>query len=228
MWMIDAAQVRAARGLLGWSQKYLGEMAGGLHGNAISKIERGEVTAPHQDTLEKIIKALEVGGVEFLPRSGVQKRDIVEIYEGEDSEDRLSKDIYKTLIHTTHSSSDHRELLIAHLKEDESRKYLGTPDIEKLIRERKEAGITQRLLVRAHDPDLFPPSDSYTYHSMPDQYFSEHSLYIYGSKLAIVARNSKKSVIINDERFADCARKLFNFIWDHTDEVKFDELEKEK
>jgi hypothetical protein len=73
--------------------------------------------------------------------------------------------------------------------------------------------------VRADDPGLFPPSDTYTYHIMPDQYISEHSLYIYGSKLAILARNSRKSVIINDERFADCARKLFNFIWDNTDPI---------
>jgi transcriptional regulator with XRE-family HTH domain len=184
--------------------------------NWISRIERGE--AGSIDMLEKIQNAFEKVGVEFLPRSGVCKKDIVEIYEGDDSEKRLIDDIQRTLLNTGNDSSGKREILIAHLKEDEARINLSTEYIEELIRERRKAGITHRLLVRADDQGLFPPYD--TYRVMPDQYFSDHPLYIYGTKLAILAWHPAKSVVIDDERFADCARKLFNFIWDNTYQVE--------
>jgi hypothetical protein len=112
---------------------------------------------------------------------------------------------------------------IAHLNEQEVIINLGKEFIAEKISERKKARITHRLLVRANDPGLIPPLE--TYHSIPDKYFSKHPLYIYGSKLAILAWDPTKSgfaksVVINDERFADCARKLFDFIWDQTEEVK--------
>src|SRR5712692_1277407 len=100
MTMIDPAQIRAARALLGWNQVRLGAAAG-LDKNVISKIERETVTAPHQGTLEKIQKAFEAAGVEFLPQSGVRKMDrIVVTYEGPGSSKRLIEDIYKTLSET--------------------------------------------------------------------------------------------------------------------------------
>jgi transcriptional regulator with XRE-family HTH domain len=176
--MIDPAQIRAARGLLDWNQAGLGKVAD-ISVNWISRIEHGE--AGSIGMLEKIQGVFEKFGVEFLPRSGVRKKDIVEIYEGNDSERRLIDDIQKTLL----NASGQREILIAHLKEDEARINLstdgmdGTEYIEKLIRERREAGITHRLLVRADDQGLFPSYD--TYHIMPDKYFSDHPLYIYAS-----------------------------------------------
>jgi transcriptional regulator with XRE-family HTH domain len=212
--MIDAAQIRAARAILDWNQAKLCKAAGIKSINTLGRIESGNVTAPHHETIEKIQRALEAAGIEFIPRSGVRKRDIVEIYEGEGSQKRLIDDIHKTLIHTDNAPSDNREILIAHLKEDEARENLKPEVIEGFIRERRKAGITHRLLVRADDQGLFPPTD--TYRILPDQYFSNHPLYIYGSKLAILAWDPEKSVVIDDKRFADCARKLFNFIWDHT------------
>jgi len=217
MTMIDPAQIRAARALLGWNQVRLGAAAG-LDKNVISKIERETVTAPHQGTLEKIQKAFEAAGVEFLPQSGVRKMDrIVVTYEGPGSSKRLIEDIYKTLSETGSDTGGDREILIAHLNEHEAIENLTKEFIEEQIRLRKKDGITHRLLVRANDPGLISPFD--TYHSMPDKYFSKCPLYIYGSKLAILAWEPEKSVVIDDERFADCARQLFNFIWDHTEEV---------
>jgi len=212
--MIDPAQIRAARSLLRWTLARL-EEATGVSKNWISRIEREQVT-PRPETLDTIEQAFAEAGVEFLPGSGVRKKDrIVETYEGPGSNKRLIEDIYKTLRDTG------GELLIAHLDEDVAIKNLGRPFIDEQIHKRKAAGITHRLLVRANDPGLIAPYN--TYHSMPDKYFSQHLLYIYGSKLALLAWDPAKSVVINDERFADCARQLFNFIWDHTEVVKREE-----
>jgi transcriptional regulator with XRE-family HTH domain len=209
--MIDPAQIRAARALLRRNLQQLEDMCG-VSKNWISRIEREQVTGS-RELLSKIQQALEEAGVEFLPNSGVRKRDwTVETYEGADANERLIEDIYRTLRDTG------GEILIAHLDEEKSIKNLGKPFIEEQIRKRKAAGITHRLLVRKNDPGLIPPYD--TYHIMPNKYFAEnYLLWIYGTKLALLAFD-EKSVVIDDYRFAECARKLFNFIWDNTHKVE--------
>lgn len=63
--MISPRQVRAARGLLGWSQQQLADKAI-VSVNAINRLERGQVD-PRVSTLTAVEKALGRAGVEFLP-----------------------------------------------------------------------------------------------------------------------------------------------------------------
>lgn len=65
--MISPRQVRAARGLLGWSQQQLADKAI-VSVNAINRLERGQVD-PRVSTLAAIEKALARAGVEFLAAS---------------------------------------------------------------------------------------------------------------------------------------------------------------
>jgi transcriptional regulator with XRE-family HTH domain len=62
--MINAAQIRAARALLGWKQTDL-SAAAKISEMSIKNIERG-VTDPRRSTLEAIQKALEIAGIVFL------------------------------------------------------------------------------------------------------------------------------------------------------------------
>lgn len=62
--MISARQIRAARSLIGWTQEQLATAAG-LSLAVVNNVER-EATDPRRSTLEKIQRALEGGGVEFL------------------------------------------------------------------------------------------------------------------------------------------------------------------
>jgi transcriptional regulator with XRE-family HTH domain len=191
--MIDPDQIRAARALLDWNLDRLRQVSG-VPRNQINRIERGKVT-PRQETLDKIEHAFEEAGLEFLPGSGVRKKDrIIQIYEGKGAARRLVDDIQKTLSIADSGPGGKREILIAHLKEDVARQHLGPDFIEEQIRKRKAAGITHRLLVRTKDPGLFPPYN--TYHIMPDHYFSQYPLYIYGSKLALLAWDPEKSVMM--------------------------------
>lgn len=67
--MIEAAQVRAARALIGWSRADLADAAG----VSLSIVDRFETGAPHSVPAESVAKmraALELAGVAFIPRNG--------------------------------------------------------------------------------------------------------------------------------------------------------------
>jgi DNA-binding XRE family transcriptional regulator len=67
--MISTAQIRAARGLLKWTQATLAHRAG-LSTVTLNMIENDAVH-PRQTTLEAIQVALQAGGVEFMAEDGV-------------------------------------------------------------------------------------------------------------------------------------------------------------
>ena len=66
--MLTAAQCRAARGLIDWSQMELAERAGvGIV--TIRQLEAGS-HAPRRATLDVVRRALEAAGVEFIEENG--------------------------------------------------------------------------------------------------------------------------------------------------------------
>jgi predicted transcriptional regulator len=62
--MITPRQIRAARGLLGWSQQELADKAI-VSVNAVNRLERGQVDS-RLSTLAAVEKALARAGVEFI------------------------------------------------------------------------------------------------------------------------------------------------------------------
>jgi len=77
--MIDAAQCRGARAMVGWTQTELASAAG-VSRPTIVNFERG-VRIPHPNNLGAICAALEQAGVEFIAENGggpgvrMQKRE---------------------------------------------------------------------------------------------------------------------------------------------------------
>jgi transcriptional regulator with XRE-family HTH domain len=69
--MISIEQIRAARGLLGWSQTQLAEAAGRSL-PTIKRLEREDNDGPtvSDDVRQAVQKALEKAGVEFIPENG--------------------------------------------------------------------------------------------------------------------------------------------------------------
>jgi transcriptional regulator with XRE-family HTH domain len=66
--MITAAQCRAARGLLEWSQLELAEHAG-VGVVTVHQLESG-TSHPRRATLDVIRRAFEIAGVEFIDENG--------------------------------------------------------------------------------------------------------------------------------------------------------------
>ena len=69
--MISVEQIRAARGLLGWSQTQLAEAAGRSL-PTIKRLERDDKEAPNvsEDVRLAVQNAFEKAGVEFIPENG--------------------------------------------------------------------------------------------------------------------------------------------------------------
>lgn len=67
--MIHATQVKAARALLKWSQEKLGEEAG-LSTPTIQRMEHLGLGRSFAGNVEKVVKALEKAGVEFIDQDG--------------------------------------------------------------------------------------------------------------------------------------------------------------
>lgn len=66
--MITAAQCRAARGLIAWSQQDLAQRAG-VGTVAVHQLENG-TSRPRRATLEVVRRAFEDAGVEFITGNG--------------------------------------------------------------------------------------------------------------------------------------------------------------
>jgi predicted transcriptional regulator len=66
--MITAAQCRAARGLLAWSQQELADSAG-IGVVTVHQLEAG-TSEPRRATLEVVRRAFEKAGVEFIDQNG--------------------------------------------------------------------------------------------------------------------------------------------------------------
>lgn len=67
--MINAAQMRAGRALVEWSQQDLAERSG----ISLPTIKRMEKVGPGRsagDTVEAVQRALEAAGVQFIPENG--------------------------------------------------------------------------------------------------------------------------------------------------------------
>jgi transcriptional regulator with XRE-family HTH domain len=67
--MVEAAQARAARALIGWSQAKLAETAG-VPASTINEFETGSPDPIANEAADKIRAALEAGGVVFIPKNG--------------------------------------------------------------------------------------------------------------------------------------------------------------
>lgn len=205
--MISIKQIRAARGLLNWTQKDLGDKAG-VSREAIKNIEN-EISRPRQDTIREIHNAFETHGVEFLPSEGVRISDAtVHVLHGEDGIKTLWDDIYETLI-----SHENKEVLIANNTEPV---HLGKDIVEYLemhLKRFKAAKITEKIMCCEGDTNFLGPITAYRW--VPKDNFCDSPTFIYGDKVAMLIWGPPAKVtIINDPQYAESIRNLFKFSWD--------------
>lgn len=195
---LEPAQVRAARALLNWSSKDLAERVG-MSVNAINMIETGK-TRPLSSNIAAIIEAFTAAGIEFLPNSGVAKRDdTLRIIRTGDPYLQMLDDVFHTLKHGD-------EVLFSFVRNRLSSEAVIASDLRL-----RHAGLTFRTLIEEGDDFcLYPVRE---YRCIPSIHFQNNTQLIYGDKVGSMIDGNRMALIINNADFAQTQRKVFNLIW---------------
>ena len=213
MQIITAAQCRAARALLNWSQPELAERCD-IHVQTISNFEK-ESSTPSKTTLDKIMRCFDFAGIDLLKDDGVKKsQHIITVYEGPDVHYRYLDTLYHDL-----KDSPGSDIYITGLTTQgaytEEEKIFVQSHIERL----KKAGLKERILCAEGDRQPWVPES--WYRGIARKYFSTGTFQLYNNKLALREwGENARIIVIENKIFADAFRKLFNFAWDHSKSIK--------
>ncbi len=208
---ITPLQCRAARAILNISRNDLADVSG-VAASTIGAFET-EASQPRGAMVTQLKLALEAQGISFLDEDGVRLRsDDVRVYEGAAIHRQLLDEIYHDLKDTG------GEILIKGLAEQkwqapDDAAFLNT-HLDRLMK----AGITERLLIAQSDTIYVAPR--HWYRKIPDKYFTPHTQWIYGHKVAIITWGDiERLVILDSPAFALAETKLFDCLWHETAEL---------
>lgn len=203
---LDASQIRAARALLDWTIEDLAKITG-LSKDSIKNVERGH-TQPRINTRIVIEEAFEKAGIEFLPGSGVRKKNnLITTLTGEYANRQLLDDVYATLV-----ARENACVYITGVKETQSIDSVDYEYLEKHIQRLLKANIKEKLIVEEGDSTFIAPS--YSYRWIAEQYFENVPIQVYGDKIAFVDWGPPEQiVIIQNKGFAMAMQKLLDFAW---------------
>lgn len=201
---LTPSQVKMARAALDWSREQLSEVSG-ISVPAIRELEAGRVQA-RTSTIEPIRRAFEQSGIDFIKGGVRERQDTIRIIE-DDAITHLFDDIIVEL----RNSSD-KELLIFGVDE---KKFLSNFPEDKLlthIQQRKQLGITQRLLLCEGDTNFVGSSETYRW--TPKEYFSVTPTFVYGNKVATILWEAPPKVfIVHNDMYANERRRNFSMSW---------------
>ncbi|QQR68357.1 MAG: hypothetical protein IPI58_05740 [Alphaproteobacteria bacterium] len=207
--MIEARQIRAARGLLGWDVAVLSGLSG-VSRHSLKNIEGGKAT-PRSDILAALEDTFCRAGIEFLAGPGVRLRDEnLMIIEGKDAGQKLLDDVYQTM------RDQGGDVLITGVDEDKAGAEIDESFVKDHLERLAQANISERILICEGASQLDSPITKYRHIS--DQYFNPFGFLIYADKVAMIGwETPDKAIIIQNEALAESYRCLFNFVWDHAE-----------
>jgi transcriptional regulator with XRE-family HTH domain len=207
--IITSRQIRAARGLIGWSQNELAK-AVGISRSTIAAIENGTGN-PTLDMISRIRETLEGKQVEFLTQEGVRFREPTIRYDDmQGASMRLVDNIYKVAMDYKKKTGTN-DILIYGVREDDAEDVLGDY-LQVHIDRLQAAGLTEKLLCSPDTKYLAPRS---WYRKMQELKDNQHlPVVVYGEKLAVIQRFPKEAIVIVDSKpIADSFRSMFQYIW---------------
>jgi len=205
--MIENRQIRAARALLDWSQADLARAAG-IATSSVKNIESAFST-PRKETLDHIRTALDAGGVEFTPGTGVRlKSDIIAVHDGR----RATSELLASIQRHAPLSSD-REVCIIGLDETFSLETDGADMLRAHVTRLSELGVRERILICEGDTRYLNAPECYRW--LPRKYFTRQSpIYVYGDHIAIHSGSlRRRTIIIEAKPLAQHLRMLFGLLW---------------
>ncbi len=208
---ISAAQIRAARALLDWSQDVLAEAAQ-LSVATIRKIELGHIS-PRSETTGSIIAAFENAGLEFIEPDGVRHRpEEIRVYQGREGVKGFFDDVYETM-----KSKGGELVLVCHSARDYLDNVMGEyHDVHVPRMTALRGKMTVKCILINDDGPLWA-ADYYEYRRISSQYVDSVPFYVYDDKYAIIfpaADASLKIIVIQSRTAAEAFRRQFDSMWD--------------
>ncbi len=210
--MITPDQIRAARALKGWSQ---GELASrtGLAVPTIANIEIGK-QEPSVKTMDKIVHAFEINGIEFITDRGVQKRQSdVTTYHGTDGFIMFLNDLYKTVREAGGA------VYLFNARPQNWDKWLGDfwHDVHAPRMQEIKEKLDYKIISEEEDTNFISGAFA-EYKWIPKPLFNEKSaFYVYADKVAVIdfQETSVSITSIGQPQFANTMRILFETTWNN-------------
>lgn len=207
-------QIRAARALIGWSQKDLADHAD-LSQTGVARIENG-TNHPNSSTIAKILSAFDKADIEFIGDSGVKKRvNEIKILRGADAMSNFLDDVYKTAV--KYGTKDKpTEVFLSNVVHQNWIKWMG-PERWKNHTDRMtkdKALMDVRIIIKEGDRN-FPAAAYSKYKWINEEYFNDKSFYSYHDRLAFLdfSENNLTISIMKQHNFARGYRDLFLIAW---------------
>lgn len=207
---VSAKQIKLARILLGWTQPELGQQAG-VSKDTIINLETGR-TVPLQNNLDKIIKALEDGGVEFLEGNGVKERQVyIQHYHGIEGFREYMDDVYETA--RIHGG----DICLFNSKPSLWMKYLGKDWCLAHSQRMAELGNKIRVRITAQSGEKEFIIGSAEHRWLTKDKWREKIFYAYGPKIGFLdfSDDTINITVIEEADFAESLRIMFNAVWEH-------------
>ena len=218
---VTAQQLRAARTLLSWQRADIAERAG-LAPDTITNIEN-EIRKPYQKTLEKLITAYELEGIEFI-KGGVRRTDTLIRLTGPKGFQTFLDDVYRTAI-AYGTKEKPTEVFLSNVVHENWIKAMGkeqwTHHTDRMIQHKDVMDV--RIIVKEYDW-TFPAIEYASYKWVKADQFNDKSFYSYHNKLAFLnfSPENVEITIMQQEEFAEGYRKLFLNTWEY---VAFDPVQ---
>jgi transcriptional regulator with XRE-family HTH domain len=209
MQSISAAQIRAARAYLGWTQEKLAE-ATGLSAKTIYNLELGNIS-PRSETNNVVFQVLRDKGIEFLESGGIRPRlDEFKVFEGPDSCEIFFDDMLQTI------KKKNGEICIVVRSHNMLAEICGAAprgDVE-WIGQLSNAAPVKCILSEVPAASLFPPS--FQFRINPNKNRESVANFVYGDRyaMAVAEGNSFKFIIIQSMIVAQDHRLSFLELWE--------------
>ena len=206
--MISSAQVRAARGLLNWTQSELADKCN-LTKATIANIENDKHHLTSK-TANKIHQAFRSAKVEFLINDGIRSKfDIVKTLDGREGVIYLLNDIYdsvKDVGGCVKISGIEKKSLIKIIDNEYLEMHENRMD--------KVNNLSSKILSSDEAEDI--EYKSYReYRQIPSEYFFPLPIYIYDRKVAFVMLDPLRVLLIENFHLFLVNSNQFDMIWDN-------------
>ncbi len=211
--IITAAQCRAARALLDWSQPDLAKQSG-VHVQTISNFEHGN-GSPTSKTLGTIKQIFESAGVEFLDHDGVSRKSSeIESYKGRTGFLNFIMDVYIAM-------KAGGDICVSNVNEDDFLKWEGDEADAHMARMASISGLRCRFLIQEGDTNIVA-SHYADYRMTPKENFGDIPFYIYGDKTALISfqADDVEVFMIRHAQITRYFKERFNDIWKTAKPVK--------